>query len=83
MKKRQFNEEQFMGIWVRFGIWGFSFGEREGMKIFQQKRDFDDENRTSDGFVFFVDPASHYHGAAGVKKKFKKTAGKVYFFRCS
>jgi hypothetical protein len=39
------------------------------------------ENRTSDGFGFLVDPASHYHGAAGSEKEIKKNGREG--FRCS
>ena len=50
------------------------------MKGFQQKRDLEIENRTSDGFVFFVDPASHYHGAAGSEKEIKKNGREGILF---
>jgi hypothetical protein len=61
------------------------------VKDFEQKVDFEIQDSSnwfskntfqiSDGFVFCVDPASHYHGAAGREKEIRKTAGKQYFWR--
>ena len=60
-----------------------SFPEGLSTKSFWDSSNWFSKNtfQTSDGFGFFVDPASHYHGAAGVKNKSAKTSGKVYFLR--
>ena len=50
------------------------------LKGTEQKVNLEHENRTSDGFVFFVDPASHYHGAAGSEKEIKKNGREGIFF---
>jgi hypothetical protein len=45
------------------------------MKVFSKKRL---GVRPHNGFVFFVDPASHYHGAAGSEEEIRKNGREIF-----